>query len=206
MRTFSAKNKVMKKIFFCVVCVFVCATVKNNGCHFQPVSAVQIKEPQTIEEKYTAIQKFAVHLEQENKIGIPADKFAKILLVVLYSESGLKTNCLQGIFQITRGMKKSLGIPHNIWDYGFNEQLFFLETYLDASKHLKKIHNTNDLHIILACPMKFGKTEFCCASNKGLKALDFNKNQKIDIEDFTMFDKHRAKENTFIKKIYDEIS
>ncbi len=201
----------MKRFIFVVIStMFFVAVIKNNGCHFSP--STEKIEPKTIQEKYTALQVFAVHLKQEGIISVHPEQFAKFMLCVFYAESGLKTTAVGGsgslgINQLTAATRKRLDLPADISKDGFNEQLQYFKTYLVATRQGLKIKRVYDLHILNFSPYKIGQ-EYLCKANpaKNLHHLDKDKDGDITAKDMKMFIQKRCKENRFVYKKYLEVS
>ncbi len=201
----------MKRFIFVVIAtIFFVAVIKNNGCHFSPSPAGLTKEPKTIQEKYAALQIFAVHLHQEKIIAVHPEVFAKFMLCVFYAESNLKTSAnwdgQQGINQLTPQTRKRLGLPNDISKDGFNQQLQYFKTYLVATRQGKKIKQVYDLHILNFSPYKIGQ-EFICKADpaKQLHWLDLDKDGDVTAKDMKIFIAKRCKENKFIYKKYLEV-
>ena len=189
--------------------MFFVAVIKNNGCHFSP--STEKFEPKTIQEKYTALQVFAVHLKQEKIIAVHPEQFAKFMLCVFYAESNLKTTAKwdgqQGINQLTPQTRKRLGLPNDISKDTFLQQLEYFKTYLVATRQGLKIKRVYDLHILNFSPYKIGQ-EYLCKANpaKNLHHLDKDKDGDITVKDMKIFIAQRCKENKFVWQKYLEVS
>lgn len=168
-------------------------------------------EPKTIQEKYAALQKFADELENENIISVPSKDFAKFMLCVFYAESNLNTkahwNGQEGINQLTAETRARLGMPANIRNDGFLQQLQYFKQYLIATNQGKKVTRVYDLHILNFSPYKVGK-DFLCVANpeKNLHYLDLNKDGDVTSVDMKLFIEKRCSENKFVYSIFKTVS
>jgi hypothetical protein len=204
----------MVRTFFVFVFLVFPAVINFKKCaavylpHFEKTV---LSEPKTIQEKYTALQIFADELKAENIISVSSKDFAKFMLCVFYAESSLNTkahwNGQEGINQLTAETRVRLGMPANIRNDGFLQQLKYFKQYLIATNQGKKITRVYDLHILNFSPYKVGK-DFLCVANraKNLHYLDLDKDGNVTNVDMAIFIAKRCKENKFVNNIFKSLS
>lgn len=195
----------MKKIVLILLALilFPSACQQFLTVDFSPSTKQTTIEPQTIQEKYTALRLFADTLAAESVIAVHPEKFAKFMLCVFYAESNLNPKAnwdgQEGINQLTAATRRRLGMPENITNIGFLGQLQFFKKYLIATKQAKKVTRVYDLHILNFSPYKVGE-DFLCVANpaKNLHYLDLDKDGNVTANDMQMFIEKRCKENKFV--------
>lgn len=173
----------MIKLIISSFLFILCCCNKVN--HDFIISNIEKKEEQSLEDK---IQKFAKSLECE--ISVHPDTFATYIIKVFWSESRFKnieSDNQQSYFQITESTRKYLNIE-SLKNATDEQILNAYEKYLKATKKLKYVKSSVDLHVLNVAPSNFFKKKLLTVKGK-LRYLDFNKNQIIDREDLLIFQK-----------------
>lgn len=199
----------MKYIVILLLSLFA-YNVNTNTAAKQQLIIVIPETKQTVEELvYDCYYNVGKRLISDNLINISADQFATYATIVAYCESELnpKSNKLdqQGIAQITKDTRKSLGIA-SMKNMSIEEQINSHEKFFRkcSKKALKLIHSSTDFHALNFAPSRMHKTKLSDVTNKYLAALDFNKDNIITRDDLYLYQTKKVKYNKYISDLFNK--
>lgn len=146
--------------------------------------------------------KFANELYRDSIITINPNQFAKMLLVMNYCESGLRSDVISkdgefshGIYQFTEKTRKYLNIPDDITTASINQQNEYYKRYMlmVGKSKTQRIKTIIDLHAMNYTPRNMFKN---ILSSKGTILVR---------SDLIEFQRKRVKESEKIETIYNSL-
>ena len=185
----------MRHVLIFLILILSQKVTNNNLISFP------FREQTKIEKLLNDHIEFAEELYQDSLITIEPQRFAKMLLVMTYCESGLRSDVISkdgfeshGIYQFTKATRNYLKIP-DIKHATTKEQNKYYRKYIEmvGKKKTQRIKTLVDLHAMNYTPKNMFKN---ILSTRGAILVR---------SDLIEFEERRVKENKEILKIYNEI-
>lgn len=172
--------------------IIICLSYTQHTT-YNPYVPVEIKsQPKSLKEYCLEI---AHRLDKLGYLSVSPEEFSEFIYIVSYCESGHKLNATDGIsvglWQITTENRKRLKLkpPTTLENQADN---YFRYLKAIGKKRVRSIKNSVDLHCY-NFSLRDKDGILSRVTNKGLDALDLNRDSVITKEDIRLFQKKRLK-------------